>query len=147
MAYYMAARKGLDSLMDGSLPQSATVTPEVLRSAARGLTVLRELELNETCYLVLGQSNSCSSPNCPSRNTTGPRVSDAHKKVVKRITDSSRSATKVLEVLSLRGVAEIESTGFCESCVKGWEDGHAEVRRKAWDILPHAFGLRVESTS
>ena len=44
MAYYMAARRGVDSLMDGCLPRSVALPPEVLRAAIRGLMVLRGVE-------------------------------------------------------------------------------------------------------
>ena len=141
MAYYMAVRRGVDSLMDRRLPQSATLSPGTLQSAVKGLIALRQLELDETYDLVLGLKapHQCSSAKCPSRTATGPRVSDAHKKVIDRITASSRSGTKVLEVLSLSGD---DSGGFCESCVKEWEAGHAEVRKRAWDMLQKAFGLK-----
>ena len=141
MAYYMAVRRGVDSFMDRHLPQSATLSPEVLQFAMKGLMALRELELNEVHNLVLGSGTShrCSSAKCSSRKPMGPGVSNAHRKVIDRITASSRSGTKVLEVLSLSGD---DSAGFCESCVKGWEDGHVEVRRRAWDMLSNVFGLK-----
>ena len=144
MAYYMVARRGVDSLMDGRLPQSATLSPEVLRSATKGLMELRGIELNETHNLILESKSPrlCCSASCPSRKTTGPGVSDAHRKVIDRITASPRSGTKVLEVLSLSGICGGDSAGFCESCVKRWEAGHAEVRKRAWDMLPNAFGLK-----
>ena len=144
MAYYMAARKGINSLMDKGLPQSSTLSPEILRSALEGLMALRELELDETYRLVLGPklSHPCSSPNCPSSNTMSPRVSDALKKVIDRIKDSTRSGTKVLQVLLLSSTDEGGPGGFCGSCFKGWEAGHVEVRKKAWNALSEAFGLR-----
>ena len=111
IAYYMAARRGVDSLIDGHLPQSAVLPPEVFRSAMKGLMALRELELNEVHNLVLGSGTShrCSSAKCSSRKPMGPGVSNAHRKVIDRITASSRSGTKVLEVLSLSGD---DSAGF-----------------------------------
>jgi hypothetical protein len=141
MAYYMAVRRGVDSLMDRHLPRSATLSPEALQFAMKGLMALRELELNEVHNLVLrsGTSHRCSSAKCSSRKTTGPGVSDAHRKAIDRITASARSGTKVLEVLSLSGD---DSAGFCENCVKGWEDGHVEVRKKAWGMLSSVFGLK-----
>jgi len=45
MAYYMAARRGVDSLMDRHLPASARLSPNVLQVAIRGLLALREMEL------------------------------------------------------------------------------------------------------
>jgi hypothetical protein len=144
VAYYMAARRGISSLMDRSLSQRATLSPEVLESAIKGLVALQKLELNETYRLVLGPkiSQTCSSQNCPSRNATGFKVSDAHKKVIDQITDYTRSGTKVLQVLSSSSINESHRDGFCESCVKGWEAGHVEVREKAWNMLPDAFGLK-----
>ena len=144
VAYYMAARRGIDSLTNKSSIQNATLTPETLRSALKGFVALRELELNETYCLVLGSkaSHRCSSPNCPSSDATGPRVTDAHKKTINRITDSTRSGTKVLQVLVLSNADEGDSNAFCESCVKGWEAGHAEIRKRAWNTLSDVFGLR-----
>ncbi|KAF9783233.1 hypothetical protein BJ322DRAFT_1212043 [Thelephora terrestris] len=144
VAYYMAARRGISSLMDRSLSQRATLSPEVLESAIKGLVALQKLELNETYRLVLGPkiSQTCSSPNCPSRIATGLKVSAAHQKVIDQITDSSWSGTKVLQVLSLSSINEGDPDGFCEVCVKGWEAGHLEVRKKAWNMLPGAFGLK-----
>ena len=144
MAYYMAARRGLDSLMDNRLPASARLPPEILKVAFRGLMTLREMELKEIHRLAFGSkgSRSCSLPNCPSRNTTGSGISEAHKKVVDRITDSAYSGTKLLQVLSLREVCGGDCFGFCERCVDGWEAGHADVRKKVWAALPKVFGLK-----
>ena len=144
MAYYMTTRRGLDSLMDKRLPASAGLSPEILQPAIRGLMTLREMELKETHRLILGSKGpcSCSGLNCPSRNTTGPRVSEAHQKVVDQIVDSARSSTKLLQVLSLREACGDDCFGFCESCVEGWEAGHAAVRKKAWTMLPNVFGLK-----
>lgn len=105
---------------------------------------LREVEFKETYGLILGSklSHPCSSANCPSRKTTGPRVSEAHQKVIDRIVDASGTGTKVLQVLSLSGARESDSDGFCETCLKGWEAGHAGVRKRAWDVLPRVFGLK-----
>ena len=139
MAYYMAVRRGVDSLMDRSLPQTAVLSPEILQSTIKGFVALRELELNETYCLVLGSTTS--HPNCTSRNTTGPTVSDEHKRVIGRIADSSRSGTKVLQVLVLSSADEGIPDGFCESCVKGWETRHVEVRKRAWNMLSDMFGL------
>ena len=143
MAYYMAVRRGVDSLMDRSLPQTAVLSPEILQSAIKGFVALRELELNETYCLVLGSrtSHPCPSPNCPSRYTAGPTVSDAHKRVIGRIADSSQSGTKVLQVLALSSIDEGISDWFCEACVKGWEARHVEVRKRAWNMLSDMFGL------
>jgi len=144
MAYYMAVRRGLRSLTDRSLPRSATLSPEVLHSAIGGLMTLREAELNETYRLILGSKlpHPCSSTNCPSRKTTGPRASEARQKVIDRIIDASGTGTKILQVLSLSGARESDFDGFCETCLKGWEAGYAGVRKRAWDRLPRVFGLK-----
>ena len=144
MAYYMAARRGIDSLTNKILIQNATLSPEILRSALKGFVTLRELELGEKYCLVLGSKacHPCSSPNCPSRDATGPRVTDAHKKIIDRITDSTRSGTRVLQVLVLSSVDEGVADGFCEECAKGWEAGHVEARKRAWNMLTDVFGLR-----
>ena len=144
MAYYMAARRGLDSLMGRRLPPSATLSGEILQFAIRGLMTLREMELKETHRLIFGSKTPrrCSSLKCPSRNTTGPRGSEAHEKVVDEIIDHSRSGTKVLQVLSLGDIFGGDCHGFCEGCVEGWEAGHGEVRRKVWAALPDVFGLK-----
>ena len=143
MAYYMATRRGLDSLMDRRLPQSATLSPEILQSATRGFIALREMELKETHRLIFGSKTSrpCSSLKCPSRRTAGPRGSEAHQKVVDQITDFSRPGTKVLQVLSLADICGGDCDEFCENCVEGWEAEHGEVRRKVWAALSDAFGL------
>ena len=142
IAYYMAARRGVDSLIDGHLPQSAVLPPEVFRSAMKGLMALREIELSGVHRLVLGlvTSNPCSSTSCPSRRMASSSVSGAHQKVIERITAPPLSGTKVLEVYSLGGICD--SDRFCEVCVNEWDTGYAEVRRRAWNMLPKVFGLR-----
>jgi hypothetical protein len=144
MAYYMAARRGLDSLMDSRLLRNATLPPGILQVTIKGLLTLREVELKETHRLIFGSkdSRSCSQAGCPSPEATGPRISEAHQKVVDRITDSVRSGTNILQVLSLREVCGSDCFGFCEFCVEGWEVGHADARKNAWAMLPDVFGLR-----
>jgi len=145
MAYYMAVRRGLGSLMDRRLPASARLPPEILQIATQGLFALREMELRETHRLIFGSkgSQSCPRPNCTSFKATGPGVSEAHQKVVDRIVDSVHSGTKLLQVLSLGEVCGGDLLGFCEGCVKGWEAGHADVRKKTWVALPGVFGLKA----
>jgi len=145
MAYYMAARRGLDSLMGRRLPASARFPPETLQATIQGLFALREMELKETHRLIFGSkgSRSCSRPNCPSRNATNPGVSEAHQRVAERIVDPANSGTRLLQVLSLRDFCGDDSLGFCEGCVGGWEDGHADVRKRAWAALPDMFGLKA----
>jgi len=147
MAYYMAVRRGPDSLLDECLPASARLPPKTLRVAMKGLFVLREMELKETRRLIFGSKGSwsCSRPNCPSRNPTGPGFSEAHHEIADRIVDSVElhSGTKLLQVLSLREFCEGDGFGFCEGCVDAWEARHADVRKKAWAALPDVFGLKV----
>ena len=144
VAYYMAVRRGPDSLMDRRLPASARLSPEILQVAIKGLLALREMEVKEAHRLVFGSkgSRTCSLSSCPSRNITGPRISEAHQKVIDRIADSTYSGTKLLQALSLREVRGGDRLGFCGSCVEGWEAGHVDVRRKAWAALPDVFGLK-----
>ena len=147
MAYYMATRRGPNSLMDRHLPRNATLSPEILHSAIGGLMALRELELNETHHLIFEPkvSHPCSTSGCPSRTPTGPAGLGAHQKVFDRIVGSSRSGTKVLEVPELYedcgGDLECVGPGICTGCVGRWESGHAELRKKVWAMLPDVFGL------
>ena len=147
MAYYMATRRGLGTLMDRSLPRSATLPPEVLQSAIEGLMALREVELNETHDLIIGPKGShpCSASNCPSRTPTGPAGLAACRKVFNHIVGSSRSGTRVLEVSEFYedcgGEVQCIGPGICSNCVERWESGHAELRKRAWAMLPDVFGL------
>ena len=146
MAYYMAARRGLDSLMGKRLPASARLSPEILYLAIRGLMILREVEFKVTHRSIPGSKGthrSCSQVNCPSRNTTGPRISGAHQEVVDRIVGSARSGTRLLEDISLREVCGDDCLRFCESCVQQWEAGHVGGRKDVWGKLPDMFGLKV----
>ena len=142
MAYYMAVRRGPDSLMDGCLPASARLSPGILQVAIKSLIALREMELKETYRLISGSKGSrpCSRQNCPSRNPMDPGVLEARQRVADHIADSVHSGTRLLRVLSLREVCG-NSFVFCEGCMGGWESGHAEVRKKAWAVLPVVFGL------
>jgi len=130
--------------MDRRLPQSATLSPEILQSAIRGFVTLREMELKETHRLIFGSRTSrpCSSPKCPLLKAADPRASEVRQKVADQITDSSQPGTKVLQVLSLAGIFGGDCCGFCESCVEGWEAEHGEVRKKVWAALPDVFGLK-----
>jgi len=148
MAYYMATRRGLDSLMDRHLPCNAMLSPETLQSAIRGLMALREAELNETHHLIFGpkSSHTCSVSNCPSRTPTDPAALEAYQKVFDRIVGSSQSGTRVLQVPEFyedrRGGLQCTGPGICSLCVERWESGHADLRRKAWATLPGVFGLK-----
>jgi len=144
MAHYMAARFGLDSLMDSRLPASARLAPDILRAATKGLLALREMELRETHRLIFGSEipRPCPWSGCPSRTTAETSV-PAWQKVVDRIADSAHSGTKILEVLSLDEVYGGGGVGFCDICIEVWEAGHADIRKKAWGMLPGMFGLKV----
>jgi len=144
MAHYMAVRRGPDSLMDTRFPASARLPPGILQVAMKGLIALREMELKETHRLILGPKGPRLPPfNRCSCRAAGPGVSEAHHKVIDQITDSSRSGTRLLQVLSFSDICDGDYHGFCESCVKEWECGHAEVRKKAWAAMPRVFGLGV----
>ena len=148
MAYYMASRRGVNSLMGRHLPRSSTLSPGVLQSAIEGLMALRELELNETHHLVFGSkgSNPCSTSNCPSCAPTGPGALEAYRKVFEHVVGSSQFGTRVLQVPEFYGDRGGElrcvSPGICASCVERWESGHADLRKKAWAMLPGVFGLK-----
>ena len=143
MAYYMAARRGLDSLMGRGQPASARLSLEILEIAMKGLFTLRERELRETHRLIFGSKvpRRCSESDCPLHNANVPRISEAQQEAVDRIADSARSGTNLLQVLSLREVLGGDCLGFCKGCVEGWEAGHANVRKNTWAILPNVFGL------
>ena len=148
MAYYMAAQRGLNSLMDRRLPKSATLPPEVLQSAIEGLMALREMEREETHRLIFEQDGSvpCSAQDCLSRTPTTPAASEAYKKVFGHIVGSSQRGTKVLQVPGFyqdqEGEIQRVFPDFCRSCVSGWDSGHANLRQKAWASLQDVFGLK-----
>ena len=147
MAYYMAVRRGLDLLMDKHLPQNATLSPEILQSAIRGLIRLREMERDETYRLIFGPKGShpCPAPNCPSYAPTGTLTLQAYQKVFDHIVGSSQLGTRVLQVPEFYedcgSGPQCVSPGICRSCVERWESGHADLRKKAWAKLPDVFGL------
>ena len=146
MAYYMAARRGPDSLMDSQLPQSATLSPDVLRSAIRGLLALREVELIEIHPLIFAKNSPpCCSSICPTNNPTRPSTSEDYRFVFNHIVGPSQQGTKVLQVPELYRKRRSEIPPglfhFCSNCVERWTRGHADLRKKAWVMLPRAFGL------
>lgn len=148
MAYYMAVRRGPDSLIGKNPSRNTTLSPEILRPAVRGLMALREVELNETHRLIFGPKDShpFPTPNCPLRTPTGPAALGAYQTVFDHIVGSSQFGTKVLEVPGFYEDCEdgpqCIGPGICQGCVERWESGHAELRKKAWATLPDAFGLR-----
>jgi hypothetical protein len=148
MAYYMATRRGVNSLMGRHLPRSSMLSPEILQSAIEGFVALREVELNETHRLIFGPKGShpCSTSNCLSRTPTGPGALEAYQKVFDHIVGPFQSGTRVLQVPEFYedcgGELQCISPGVCGSCVERWECGHADLRRKAWATLPDIFGLK-----
>ena len=147
MAYYMATRKGPNSLIGSHLPRGATLSTEILQPAFGGLMTLRQAELNGTHRLIFGPkgSHSRSSPDCPSRTPAGVAALEAYQKIFDHIVGSSQLGTKVLEVPEFYedcgGKLRCIGTDICNNCVERWESGHAELRKKAWATLPHVFGL------
>ena len=148
MAYYMAARRGLDSLTGRGLPRSATLPPEVLRSAMSGLMTLREVERDETRRLIFGENGThpCSTSTCPSHALTNSAALETHQKVLDRTVDHSHLGTKVLQVPEFcedrASDSQAAGPSICSSCVEKWESGHAELRKKTWATLPDVFGLK-----
>ena len=148
MAYYMATRRGPDSLVGRHLPRNATLSPEILQPAVRGLMALREVELNGTHRLIFGPKgpHPCSAPNCPSLTPTVPATLEAYQKAFDHVVGSLQLGTRVLQVPEFYedcgGDLQCVSPGICGKCVERWESGHAELRRMAWVMLPDVFGLR-----
>ena len=147
IAYYMAARRGLDSLMDRCLPRNAILSPDVLQSTIRGLMELREVELNGTHHLIFGAKfPPCSAPNCPSGTPTEPAALEAYQRVFDHVVGPSRQGTKALQAPEFYqycgGKLQCVSPNVCGSCVHVWKSGHADLRRKAWSMLSDAFGLK-----
>ena len=142
MAYYMAARRGLRSLMNPRHPASARLPPETLQIAAEGLMALREME-TKGIHRLITTPRLCLSQGCVSANMLGPGGSSTQYKVIDKITGSSQSGTRVLQVFSLNEICGDELDGFCKNCEEWWESGYVEVRKKAWVALPSVFGLRA----
>ena len=151
MAYYMATRRGLDSLVDTRLPPSATLSGQVLKSAMRGLMALREMELKEThriIFAIRGATNrvGCSSTDCPSQTSKGlldAETIGARQRTFDRIIGSAAGGTRILQVLSANEFEGDGESRFCRVCAEEMQVAHAEVRRKAWAALPEVFGLKT----
>ena len=151
MAYYMAARKGTDSLMDTRVPPSSTLSGQTMRSAIRGLMALREMELKETHripFTIKGPDSgiTCSSPEClcwSGRGVSNMGIAGECQQVFDRITGSVVGGTRILQVLSTSEFTENPESRFCQICMAKIQVAHAGVRRKAWVALPEVFGLRV----
>jgi hypothetical protein len=145
MAYYMAARRGLDSLMDTRLPSNATLSGRTLRSAMRGLMALREMELKETHRIVSTIKDSSSHVDCPSRRPGGPlggEIIGSYQRAFDRITGSGDGGTRILQVLSASEFSGDTESTCCQVCAEKMQVAHGEVRRKAWAALPEVFGLK-----
>ena len=146
MAYYMAVRRGLHSLMNPRHPASARLPPEVLEAAIEGLMALREMELKETHILISESAVSypCPSLNCTLSGTLSPGMSDMERKISDQIAGSPQSGTRILQFFSWSDAHESDFPGFCERCVEWWESRHARIREKAWAVLLGAvFRLKV----
>ena len=147
MAYYMAAQRGLDSLMYGRLPVGARLSPEILEAAIKGFTALREVEIDETHRLIFGPKgpHSCSASGCPSLNPTSPVALAAFHKVIDHIVGPPQRGTKVLQVPEFYedrgGNLQCVGPGICSRYVERWASGHAELRKGVWAILTDVFGL------
>ena len=151
MAYYMAARRGLDSLMDPRLQSGSTLSGQTLKSAIRGLMALQATELTEMHRIIFLSKDTvnhpgCSTKDCPSRSPKG--LSDvltlqAHQRVFDRIARSEAGGTRILQVLSADEFAGGGESEFCRICTEKMEVAHADVRRRAWAALPGVFGLKT----
>ena len=134
--------------MDRRLPQSATLSAEILRSAISGLMRLREMERDETRRLIFGpkESQPCSVRNCSSHAPTDALAMQAYQKAFDHIVGSSQLGTKVLQVPEFYedygSGPQCVSPGICGGCVERWESGHADLRKKAWTKLPDVFELK-----
>ena len=126
MAYYMATRRGLNSLMDRHLPRNATISPEILQSAIGGLMALREVELNDTHRLIFGPKGShpCSTSSCPSRVPTGAATLDAYQTIFDHVVGSSRSGMKVLQVPEFTMVEMMWNALALISVIAVWKGGN-----------------------
>ena len=148
MAYYMAARRGLDSLMDVRLQSGAVLSGQTLKSAIRGLMVLREMELKEMHRIIFASKGtaSCSAGSCPSRGSkglSGGGTIPAHQLAFDRITGSMAGGTRILQVLPADDFTGDEEPKFCQNCRERMEVAHSDVRKKAWAELPRMFGLKA----
>ncbi|KAF9646040.1 hypothetical protein BDM02DRAFT_3119247 [Thelephora ganbajun] len=85
--------------------------------------------------------------NCPSRTPTSSASLAAYQKVFDHIVGSSQRGTKVLQIPEFYGDSDGDVVRVfpdtCGGCVRRWESGHADVRKKAWGMLPGVFGLKA----
>ena len=145
MAYYMAARRGLDSLMDSRprLQSGATLSGQTLKSAMRGLVALQVMEHKEMHQIVFTFDDTanrpgCFSKDCPSRGPkglSGAGIMQAQRRVFDRIMGSAAGGTRILQVLSANEFAGDGESKFCQTCAERMKVAHADLRRKAWVTL------------
>ena len=64
---------------------------------------------------------------------------DMEHEAVNKITGSSRSGTKILQITSLNDICGSEIGGPRQNCEEWWESGHVE--KGAWAALPSVFRL------
>ena len=73
-------------------------------------------------------------------------IRTAYRKVFDHVVGPAQLGTKVLQVPEFYedcgGEVQCVGPGICNSCVKRWESGHAELRKKVWAMLPDVFGLK-----
>ena len=143
MAYYMAVRGGVRSLMDPHHSTSAQLPPEILQTAIEGLVTLREMELKETHRLIMPSRNHWSLLRCISYEPVALEASDMKRHIIDQITGPSQSGTRILQVIPLDEVSVHGREGFCHTFVGWWESEHTEARKKAWVTLPSVFGLKA----
>ena len=126
-------------------PGGRKITPETLQITIQNLFAFRGVELKRAHRLIFGSrgSRSCSWPNFPSRNATGPGVSEAHQEIVGRIADSVHSMTELLQVLPLREVCEGDSLRFCNGRVGGRQSGPTDKGKETWADLRGVFGSKT----
>ena len=130
--------------MDDRLSPSGTLSGQTLRSATRGLTALREMELEETHRIVFTVKDAtdavdCSSVCCP----LWARTVGAYRRAFDRIAGSGVEGTRILQVLSDGEFARDTGSEFCLVCAEEMRAAHGGVRREAWTALPVLFGLRA----
>lgn len=133
MAYYVVARRGLDSLMGGRLSASARLSPGILHATTKGLVALREVELSETSSVIFtpGGCYYRFELNCPSCIPTGPIALEVYQDVFDRVVGSSQPGARALQVPEfLDDDLQCVCPGLCDNRVERWESGHLETRKK-----------------
>lgn len=143
----MAARRGLDYLMDGGLLQSAALSPRILRSAIRTHGTPRSRAQRNPPFDLWTKraSSACHVSNYPPSRPPTLLGQLECAKIFDRIVGSSQLGTKALQVPELSEGWGDEDRGLgpviCSSCVEWWESRRTELRRKARTTFPDVFGL------